>query len=172
MANSVVGAGSVIGDQCRIWPNVTIYHGVTLGPRTIIHANCVIGGDGFGFAFNGAGWTKIHQVGGVTHRCRCGNWCWHHSRSWGNRRYHHWQWCDSGQSDPGRAQRCHWRSYRYRRQGRDCWFSQNRFLLHDWWLLAVSLAISKFVTRCKFWPCHWSPARSPGQAPMGLRCRG
>ena len=61
MANSVIGAGSQI-DQCRIWPNVTIYHGVTLGPRTIIHANCVIGGDGFGFAFNGGGWTKLHQV--------------------------------------------------------------------------------------------------------------
>ncbi|EKF75114.1 UDP-3-O-[3-hydroxymyristoyl] glucosaminen-acyltransferase [Alcanivorax hongdengensis A-11-3] len=65
MANTVVGAGSVIGDACRLWPNVTIYHGVTLGPRTIIHANCVIGADGFGFAFNGAGWTKVHQVGGV-----------------------------------------------------------------------------------------------------------
>ncbi|MZR61937.1 UDP-3-O-(3-hydroxymyristoyl)glucosamine N-acyltransferase [Alcanivorax sp. DP30] len=65
MANTVIGAGSIIGDQCRIWPNVTIYHGVTIGPRTIIHANSVLGADGFGFAFNGAGWTKVHQVGGV-----------------------------------------------------------------------------------------------------------
>ncbi|MCK0152665.1 UDP-3-O-(3-hydroxymyristoyl)glucosamine N-acyltransferase [Alcanivorax sp. S6407] len=65
MANAVIGAGSIIGENCRIWPNVTIYHGVTVGPRTIIHANSVLGADGFGFAFNGAGWTKVHQVGGV-----------------------------------------------------------------------------------------------------------
>lgn len=65
MANTVVGAGTTVGEGCRLWPNVTIYHGVTLGPRTTIHANCVIGSDGFGFAFNGSGWTKVHQVGGV-----------------------------------------------------------------------------------------------------------
>lgn len=65
MANSVIGAGTRIGEQGRIWPNVTIYHGVTIGPRTTIHSHTVIGADGFGFAFNGAGWTKVAQVGGV-----------------------------------------------------------------------------------------------------------
>ena len=64
-ANSVVGAGSQLGDGCRIWPNVTIYHGVHIGPRSIIHANCVLGADGFGFAPTASGWTKIAQVGGV-----------------------------------------------------------------------------------------------------------
>lgn len=64
-ANSVIGERSVIGEGGRIWPNVTIYHGVTLGPRSMIHANCVLGADGFGFAFNGSGWTKVAQVGGV-----------------------------------------------------------------------------------------------------------
>ncbi|WP_101675198.1 UDP-3-O-(3-hydroxymyristoyl)glucosamine N-acyltransferase [Alloalcanivorax mobilis] len=64
-ANTVIGARSRIGEAVRIWPNVTIYHGVTIGPRSIIHANCVLGADGFGYAFNGAGWTKVAQVGGV-----------------------------------------------------------------------------------------------------------
>ncbi|MFN3714593.1 MAG: UDP-3-O-(3-hydroxymyristoyl)glucosamine N-acyltransferase [Alcanivoracaceae bacterium] len=65
MANSVIGAGAQLGDGVRIWPNVTIYHGVQIGPRTTIHAAAVIGSDGFGFAFNGAGWTKIAQLGTV-----------------------------------------------------------------------------------------------------------
>jgi UDP-3-O-[3-hydroxymyristoyl] glucosamine N-acyltransferase len=65
MANSVVGAGARLGDDVRIGPNVTICHGVEIGPRTTIHAAAVIGSDGFGFAFNGAGWTKIAQLGTV-----------------------------------------------------------------------------------------------------------
>lgn len=64
-ANSVIGANSQVGDGGRIWPNVTIYHGVIIGPRSMIHAHCVLGADGFGFAFSGAGWTKVAQVGGV-----------------------------------------------------------------------------------------------------------
>jgi UDP-3-O-[3-hydroxymyristoyl] glucosamine N-acyltransferase len=65
MANAVIGEGAVLGERVRIWPNVTIYHGVEIGPRTTIHASAVIGADGFGFAFNGSGWTKICQVGTV-----------------------------------------------------------------------------------------------------------
>ena len=65
MANVYVGANAVIGDQVRLWPNVTIYHGVIIGPRTNIHASTVIGCDGFGFAFNGSGWTKVQQIGSV-----------------------------------------------------------------------------------------------------------
>jgi len=64
-ANTVIGARSEIGDGCHLWPNVTIYHGVTIGPRSIIHAHCVLGADGFGFAPGADGWTKIAQVGGV-----------------------------------------------------------------------------------------------------------
>lgn len=65
MAGCVVGAGARLGEQVRLWPNVTIYHGVDIGPRTTIHASTVIGCDGFGFAFNGEGWTKICQIGTV-----------------------------------------------------------------------------------------------------------
>lgn len=66
MAGCVVGAGSCIGAGTRLWPNVTVYHGVTLGERCNIHANTVIGSDGFGFAPGREGWTKVAQVGGVT----------------------------------------------------------------------------------------------------------
>lgn len=64
-AHCHVGAGSRIGRDVRLWPNVTIYHGVTVGARTVIHAGCVIGGDGFGFAPDAGKWVKIEQVGGV-----------------------------------------------------------------------------------------------------------
>ena len=65
MAGCVIGAGARLAERVRLWPNVTIYHGVEIGPRTTIHAGTVIGCDGFGFAFNGTGWTKICQIGTV-----------------------------------------------------------------------------------------------------------
>lgn len=65
-ANVTIGANCQLGQSCRIWPGVVLYHGVTMGDRCTVHANTVIGSDGFGFAFNGAGWTKLHQVGGVS----------------------------------------------------------------------------------------------------------
>lgn len=64
-AGTSIGAGCIVGAQSRLYPNVTLYHGVTLGERCIVHSGAVIGGDGFGFAFNGKGWTKIAQIGGV-----------------------------------------------------------------------------------------------------------
>lgn len=65
MAGCFVGVGSQLGNEVRLWPHVTIYHGVTLGARCNVHANSVIGSDGFGFAFKGAGWLRVAQVGGV-----------------------------------------------------------------------------------------------------------
>jgi len=63
--NSVVGRNSVIGDDTRLLSNVTIYHGVDIGPRCIIHSGAVVGSDGFGIAQEPDGWTKVPQVGGV-----------------------------------------------------------------------------------------------------------
>jgi UDP-3-O-[3-hydroxymyristoyl] glucosamine N-acyltransferase len=63
--NSVVGRNSSIGDNTRIMSNVTVYHGVEIGPRCIIHSGAVIGSDGFGIAQESDGWTKVPQVGGV-----------------------------------------------------------------------------------------------------------
>lgn len=62
---SVVGADSQIGENSLLHANVTVYHGVVVGKRAILHSGCVIGGDGFGFAHDGAGWRKIAQLGGV-----------------------------------------------------------------------------------------------------------
>lgn len=68
-----VGAGCFIGDGVRIGPgtrlmqNVVIYHGVEIGAGCLVHANAVIGADGFGFEFDaGSGeFVKIPQVYGV-----------------------------------------------------------------------------------------------------------
>lgn len=70
-ANTFVGSGvfvgenSQIGEGSHIHPNVTIYHGVSIGDRTIIHSGAVIGADGFGHANDRGQWVKIHQLGGV-----------------------------------------------------------------------------------------------------------
>ncbi|WP_372611504.1 UDP-3-O-(3-hydroxymyristoyl)glucosamine N-acyltransferase [Halomonas sp.] len=62
---AVVGHDSQIGPGSRLYANVTVCHGVVIGARAILHSGCVIGGDGFGFAHDGAGWHKIAQLGGV-----------------------------------------------------------------------------------------------------------
>ena len=65
-ANSIIGADSSLGEGCKIKANVTIYHGVNIGHRVIIHSGAVVGADGFGFApDSSSGWLKINQVGGV-----------------------------------------------------------------------------------------------------------
>ena len=38
---------------------------MVIGERCILHSNCVIGADGFGFAPGPDGWEKICQLGGV-----------------------------------------------------------------------------------------------------------
>ena len=63
--NCFVGEGSQVGDHCVIFPSVTLYHGVFLGNRVRIHANTVIGSDGFGFAQDQGRHIKIPQLGGV-----------------------------------------------------------------------------------------------------------
>jgi len=63
--NSVVGRDSCIGDDTRLMANVTVYHGVRIGRRCLLHSGAVIGADGFGIAQDDAGWTKVPQVGGV-----------------------------------------------------------------------------------------------------------
>lgn len=63
---SVVGAGSQLGHNVELRANATLYHGVILGDRVLVHSSTVIGSDGFGFAPKpGGGWQKIHQLGTV-----------------------------------------------------------------------------------------------------------
>ncbi len=59
------GKGVEIGSDCLLYPNVVLYHDVKVGSRVILHAGCVIGSDGFGFAPTPGGFRKIPQVGTV-----------------------------------------------------------------------------------------------------------
>ncbi len=78
-----IGEGSRIEPYCRIGPgcsigrrvqighdsvlhaNVTIYDDVDIGCNAILHAGCVIGADGFGFALDGERYQKFPQIGRV-----------------------------------------------------------------------------------------------------------
>lgn len=61
--HAVIGDGVKVGSNCTIFPNVTIYQGCQLGNGITIHAGSVIGADGFGFAPNVDGYSKIPQIG-------------------------------------------------------------------------------------------------------------
>jgi len=80
---AVVGSGCVIGNRCRLYPGVvlgrncrlgddvtlypqvTVYDNTIIGHRVIIHANAVIGADGFGYRFQGGKHIKVPQMGHV-----------------------------------------------------------------------------------------------------------
>ena len=81
---SIISAGAKIGDSCLIhdqvyigphvqigrgtviYPGVKIYHDCIIGDYCVIHANAVIGADGFGFVPQPDGsWKKLPQVGNV-----------------------------------------------------------------------------------------------------------
>lgn len=64
-ANVFIGAHSSVGADSFIAAQVTILHGCHIGKRTILNSGVVIGGDGLGFAKDGAHWVKIEQLGGV-----------------------------------------------------------------------------------------------------------
>ncbi len=61
-----IGDGVKVGEDCLFYPNVTVYHGCRIGNNVILHAGCVIGADGFGFAPSANGYDKIPQIGIVT----------------------------------------------------------------------------------------------------------
>mgnify|MGYP001405965207 CR=1 FL=1 len=63
--NVWVGYDVKIGDATEIRSGVRLYHGVTVGHGCLIHANTVIGSDGFGFAQDGERFEKIEQIGGL-----------------------------------------------------------------------------------------------------------
>ena len=60
-----LGRGSRLGEGCRLFPRVTIYSGVSLGNRVILHSGAVIGSDGFGYVSENGKRLKFPQVGGV-----------------------------------------------------------------------------------------------------------
>ena len=64
--NVYIGDGVKIGSFSTIYPGVRIYPGMEIGDRVIIHANAVIGADGFGFApLEDGTWKKIEHTGNV-----------------------------------------------------------------------------------------------------------
>jgi UDP-3-O-[3-hydroxymyristoyl] glucosamine N-acyltransferase len=68
---SVVGAGAYVGDEVSIgesvWihPHASVMSGTRVGHRVVLHAGCVIGSDGFGWAFVNGAMERIPQVGNV-----------------------------------------------------------------------------------------------------------
>jgi UDP-3-O-[3-hydroxymyristoyl] glucosamine N-acyltransferase len=60
-----IGDNVAIGDRSVLKPNTTIYDGVEIGARVLLHAGCVIGADGFGFTLAGDHYEKFPQVGSV-----------------------------------------------------------------------------------------------------------
>ena len=63
-AHVVVGRRCVIEADVTIHPHVTLYDGVFVGERSIVHSGARLGSDGFGFVPEGRGLKKVPQVGG------------------------------------------------------------------------------------------------------------
>lgn len=62
-----VGNGSTVGTASSIRESVVVYHDVRIGARCTVHANAVIGADGFGIEPRSDGTLmQTPQVGGVT----------------------------------------------------------------------------------------------------------
>ncbi|MBN2358964.1 MAG: UDP-3-O-(3-hydroxymyristoyl)glucosamine N-acyltransferase, partial [Deltaproteobacteria bacterium] len=55
----------LVGDDCEIRPGCTLMNGTRLGDRVLLQPGVQLGGDGFGFASDGARHVKIPQIGGV-----------------------------------------------------------------------------------------------------------
>jgi len=60
-----VGENTEIGEGSRLYARVSVYHGVHIGKRAVIHSGAVIGSDGFGFAEERGQFVKIAQLGSV-----------------------------------------------------------------------------------------------------------
>ena len=64
--NVYIGDGVRIGKYCTIYPGACIYPGMEIGDNVTIHANAVIGCDGFGYApLEDGTWKKIEHTGNV-----------------------------------------------------------------------------------------------------------
>ena len=60
-----LGSGVTLGEDCVIEANVTLHRGSILGDRCMVHSGSVIGGDGFGFRWDGKAHRKVPQLGRV-----------------------------------------------------------------------------------------------------------
>jgi UDP-3-O-[3-hydroxymyristoyl] glucosamine N-acyltransferase len=64
-SNVVIGRDCKIGSDSELFPGVVLYDGTVLGRRVTIHANCVLGADGFGYRFQDGRHLKVPQLGHV-----------------------------------------------------------------------------------------------------------
>lgn len=61
-----IGKNVRVGDNCTLFPGVRVHFDCEIGNNCILHANAVIGADGFGYAPQpDKSWAKIPQVGKV-----------------------------------------------------------------------------------------------------------
>lgn len=64
-AGAFVGNGTSIGSDAWLQPRSTVMEGCELGARVVLHPGCVIGSEGFGWAFVDGRLERIPQVGNV-----------------------------------------------------------------------------------------------------------
>lgn len=64
-AGAYVGARVTIGDGTWLYPHVCVMDDCTVGARAVLHAGCVIGSEGFGWAFVGDRLERIPRTGNV-----------------------------------------------------------------------------------------------------------
>jgi len=60
-----VGEDCVLGEGCELFPGAVLYRRTRLGNRVAIHANSVVGSDGYGYVLVEGRHAKIPQVGWV-----------------------------------------------------------------------------------------------------------
>ena len=65
MPGCYVGALASVGADTLFYPNVVLREECVVGARCIVHGGVVIGGDGFGYAFDAGRYHKVPQVGNV-----------------------------------------------------------------------------------------------------------
>jgi UDP-3-O-[3-hydroxymyristoyl] glucosamine N-acyltransferase len=64
-AGVFLGDDVSIGEDCELFPHVIVRERITIGNRVVIHANSVLGTDGFGYRWDGKRHAKIPQIGTV-----------------------------------------------------------------------------------------------------------
>ena len=65
MPGCYVGQKAMLGDGTFLYPQVTVREECVLGRGCILHPGVIIGGDGFGYAFDAGRYHKVPQVGNV-----------------------------------------------------------------------------------------------------------
>jgi UDP-3-O-[3-hydroxymyristoyl] glucosamine N-acyltransferase len=60
-----VGDDAVLGEDCKLFPNVVVYARSQIGHRVRIHAGAIIGSDGYGYVFDAGQHLKVLQIGNV-----------------------------------------------------------------------------------------------------------